>query len=459
MLRFASDGRVFVTEKSGVIKVFPSVSDPNYTIFADLSKEVMNYWDRGLLGLALDPNFPATPYVYVTYTLDAPLGGTPPVFNDACSDPNGVGCTVANRLSRLTANGNTMVVGSEKVLIEAWCQQFPSHSIGDVMFGADGALYVTGGEGGNFNTTDYGQLGGNPCQDPANEGGALRSQSLRRPQPEPVTLSGSLIRVDPATGAALPDNPLYGGARSEDDRVLAHGFRNPYRFTINPLSKEVWVAVVGYNTWEEVNRVVNPLTAPAKNFGWPCYEGAGQQPDYASANLSLCQSLYSANTATLPYYSYNHNAANASITGLSFYEGTSYPATYANALFMADYSVGSIKAMVAGANGLPDPNNIVTIATGVNPVDLEAGPNGDIFYPDFVTGEIHRIQYSAANRAPIAVIKADATNGQAPLTVHFDGSGSSDPDNDPLTYSWDLNGDGVYRCDHHQSAIHLRAQW
>src|SRR4029077_13347766 len=77
-IQFASDGRVFVAEKSGLIKVFSSLTNPTPTIFADLRTNVHNYWDRGLLGLALHPNFPATPYVYVLYTLDAAIGGTPP---------------------------------------------------------------------------------------------------------------------------------------------------------------------------------------------------------------------------------------------------------------------------------------------------------------------------------------------------------------------------------------------
>src|SRR6476659_3717138 len=109
-----------------------------------------------------------------------PPGPTPP---GATTD----GCLVSGRLSRLTAAGNVMT-GAEQVLINDWCQQFPSHSIGTVAFGPDGALYASGGDGASFNFADYGQAGGtlagtptpvNPCGDPANEGGALRSQDIR----------------------------------------------------------------------------------------------------------------------------------------------------------------------------------------------------------------------------------------------------------------------------------------
>src|SRR5437016_1556257 len=134
-LRFAPDGRIFVAEKSGIIKVFDDLNDSSPTIFADLRTTVHNFWDRGLLGLALDPNFPATPYVYILYTLDAQIGGSPPLWGsfggttDGCSDPPGAttgGCVVGARLSRLQASGDLMI-GSEQVLLENWCQQFPSH--------------------------------------------------------------------------------------------------------------------------------------------------------------------------------------------------------------------------------------------------------------------------------------------------------------------------------------------
>jgi len=160
-IEFAADGRIFVAEKGGVIRTFDDVSDSTASIFADLSVQVMDYWDRGLLGLAVHPNFPIDPYLYLLYTLDAPVGGTPPVFNDSCADPTGSGCVVGGRLSRLTASpsGETMV-GSEEVLIEDWCQQFPSHSIGDLVFGLDGdALRIGRGWCEFSDFVDVGQVG------------------------------------------------------------------------------------------------------------------------------------------------------------------------------------------------------------------------------------------------------------------------------------------------------------
>ncbi len=235
-VRFASDGRVFVAEKSGLIKVFESLSSPTPTIFADLRTEIDDYWDRGLLGLALHPNFPTTPYVYVLYSYDAPIGGTAPTWNDGCPNPPGTanGCVISGRLSRLTAAGSVMT-GVEEVLLEAWGQQFPSHSIGDLHFGPDGSLYVSGGDGSSFNNVDYGQFGipknplgdpplpvGTPLASPDAEGGSLRSQSLLRAAGGPVLTNGAILRVD-GNGNALPDNPLF--AQHRPDRAARRGVR------------------------------------------------------------------------------------------------------------------------------------------------------------------------------------------------------------------------------------------
>jgi PKD repeat protein len=116
-------------------------------------------------------------------------------------------------------------------------------------------------------------------------------------------------------------------------------------------------------------------------------------------------------------------------------------------LFFADYSRDCIWAMRKGADGNPAPGQIRTFVAGAaNPVNLEIGPDGDLFYVDFDGGTIRRIHYNlSTNQPPIAVATATPTAGQAPLTVNFNGSGSSDPDTgDTITFAWDLDGDGAY---------------
>ncbi len=468
-IEFAADGRVFVAEKGGRIKVFDGLSDSSPDVFADLSANVHNFWDRGLLGLALDPDFTTgRPYVYVLYTYDAPIGGSAPRWGDACPSPPGAtgdGCVVSGRLSRLTASGN-FVTGPENVLINDWCQQYPSHSVGALAFGSDRALYVSGGDGASFNFTDWGQDGNplNPCGDPPGgagnalsppsaEGGALRSQDLRTSS-DPASLNGAILRVDPDTGLALPDNPLAGSADSNARRIVAHGLRNPFRFTIRPGTNEVWLGDVGWTAWEEINRIADPLGA-VENFGWPCYEGNGSQSGYDGANLSICENLYALPGGVVPpYYAYNHGAkvvggescptGSSSIAGLAFYPGGHFPDAYDGALFFADYSRDCIWVMFPGANGLPNPSNRATfLAPAANPVDLQVGPDGALYYADFDGGTIRRIS-SSVNQPPLASATGSPTNGPAPLTVVFDGSASSDPEGGTLTYSWDLDGDGNF---------------
>ena len=639
-VRFASDGRVFVAQKNGLLLEYDNLNDTTPTTVADFRTAVDDYWDRGLLGLALDPNFPTSPYIYVSYAYDAPPGGTAPTWQDACPTPPGPntdGCVIQGRLSRLTISGNTAT--NEQVLIQGWCQQFPSHSIGDLRFGADGSLFVSGGDGAGFATVDYGQFGGssgsptpaNPCGDPPGsvgtaltsptaEGGALRSQSPLRAAGEPRLLNGAILRVDPATGAGLSTNPQGSSSDANARRIVAYGLRNPFRFTLRPGTNDLWIGDVGWNDWEEIDRAPSPTSA-LTNFGWPCYEGVAPQAGYQSAGLNICSSLYGgaptgtfgdsavytsidtagqnlkeatqytaiagnvtkltgyvsglgsttgnqklraviygdssgspgallgvSNEVTInagrawgwtdfvfpspvavqsgpiwmgyigsgtgdltqlrylsqagavrwnvdaggyadgpsnpfgagtssnkhyslyatystgssgasvaaPYYTYQHGVSvvagdgcsttsGSSITGIAFYNGGSYPSSYNGALFFGDNARGCIWVMKAGANGLPDPNQISAFDIPVSSVvDIETGPGGDIFYVDHYGGSIHRIKYFSANQPPTAVATASPTSGPAPLTVNFDGSASSDPDGDPITYSWDLNGDGLY---------------
>jgi glucose/arabinose dehydrogenase len=471
-VRFSSDGRIFVAEKSGIIKVFDSLSDPSVTIFADLRTSVHNYWDRGLLGLEIDPGFPVNPYVYVLYARDAAIGGTAPRWgtagatSDGCPDPPGGttnGCAISGRLSRLQAAGNVMT-GSERVLLDGWFQQFPSHSVGSLAFGRDGALYVSGGDGASWQFADYGQAG-NPAGDPpvaaggvqtapGAQGGALRAQDLRT-NGDPAGFNGTVLRINPATGAALPDNPLVAHADANARRIIAYGLRNPFRMTARPGTDEIWIGDVGWRTWEEINRVVDP-TAGALNFGWPCYEGSGRQSAYDAANLTVCEDLYAEpGGMTPPFFSYREGTAvvageacavgNSSLSGVAFYEGGAYPAEYKGALFFADYSRQCIWVMFPGANGVPDPARRATFLTGAFPVDLQTGPGGDLFYVDIVGGTIRRVSYhGGANKPPVAVAAAVPASGPVPLSVAFDATPSTDPEGTALRYEWDLDGNGTF---------------
>jgi glucose/arabinose dehydrogenase len=467
---FAPDGRVFVSEKSGLIKVFSSLNATTPTIAADLRTEVYNFWDRGLLSIALDPQFPVRPYLYALYSRDATIGGVAPKWgqpkaeSDPCPTPPGPtdeGCVISTRLMKLTLAGNA--VTAEQPLIDGWCQQFPSHSAGGLVFGPDGNLYLSGGDGASFNFTDYGQEK-NVCGDPpgavgtnltapTGEGGALRAQDFLTPS-DPQGLNGSVLRVDPDTGAGVAGNPLSASSDPNARKLVASGLRNPFRFTFKPGSSEIYVGDVGWGAWEEIDRIPSPTDSTVDNFGWPCYEGNGQSPAYAGAGLNLCKQLYNTSgSVTSPLFTYSHSGdvvngedctlAGASISGLAFYEGGSYPSSYNGALFFADYSKRCTWVMFP-KNGVPDPSTRKVFLNENDPVNLKIGPGGDLFVVDF-TGSVRRLSYPGGNRAPTAVAKATPEAGPLPLKVQFDASDSTDPDaGDVLSYLWDLDGDGQY---------------
>ena len=437
-LEFAPNGRVFVAEKSGIVKTFDNISDTTPTVFADLRTQVHNFSDRGLLSLAVDPDFPAEPYVYVFYVHDAAIGGTAPRWGtagttvDPCPDED-AGCLVSGRIARLQASGEFMT-GPQTVLVEDFCEQFWTDTGGGLEFGADGYLYMSAGDGAASHAWDWGQFGNpaNPCGDPPGgvgatlapptaEGGRLRAQDLRTPG-DPTGLSGTLIRVDPATGAGVPGNPRFSSADPNERRILAYGLRNPYGLAIRPGTNDIWIADRGHGYWSELDRVPNP-TDPVRNFGWPCYEGALDEngdpyprirPRSHDMNLNICENLYAEGTATAaPYWAYDHelpvvtdedcreNAQgapfNTSLSGIEFYPqaGGSFPAAYRGALFFSDRWRDCIWAMLPGADGLPRRSSVVAFAQRAeSPLDLEVGPAGDLYYVDSETDVVKRFRFT-----------------------------------------------------------------
>lgn len=502
--RFAPDGRVFVAEKPGRIVVFDSLSDPTPTVFADLRADVYDNGDRGLLGIELDPKFTSgRPYVYALYTWDHVLGtewnpdfpeyGEPEDSGDPdCPTQNNThACLVSGRLVRLTEDAlnpdHAVTEGGlpkEKQLLQGWCQQFNSHSVGELRFGADGSLYVSGGDGASYESIpDYGQLGTppNPCGDPPTakgvspelepgkprpdaQGGALRSQNLN-------LLNGAILRVDPDTGAALADNPLAALSDVENTRrTVAKGFRNPFRFTRDPETGEMYVSNVGSSEIEEIDRFPAPSSS-LYNSGWPCYEGIVRQFQYRNLGLNVCTALYKAEDeekpkTSPPFFSYSHNQtvvpgdecptdSGSAISGITFYEGSQFPSEYKGALFFADAVRGCTWVMFRGTDGKPDPSTAKRFMREgrVYPgVKLAEGPGGYLYYASLFSdegagdGEIHRVAYRP--NSPVAKLEAKPPyglyDGSGNFKTVIDASTSSDPNGDPLTFEWDLDEDGVY---------------
>lgn len=408
---FLPDGRILVAEKHGVVKI--RANGVTSTVI-DISNLVNDYWDHGLIGLAVDPDFTTNGWIYLGFTYE---------HNQA----NYSGTKTA-RLIRVTMVGNSASIGSAETILGSQngdsCDNLPagadcipsdspSHSIGTPEFGPDGMLYLTTGDGAHFNYVDP---------------RALRAQDLN-------TFSGKVIRVN-KDGTAPPDNPYYTGSPTDLlSKVYASGLRNPFRNNFNPATGRLYLGDVGWGTREEVS-----VARPGSNFGWPCYEGSPQQSGYSS--YAECQALYAAGASahTRPLIEWGHVGGSSAAVGGAF--ASSYTGAQQNAYFYGDYGQGFIRYVQVDANDalLTTPQEFATNLE--SPVSIQRGPDGQIYYAAIGTGEIRYFNSSTVNQQPVAVMSATPTNGLAPLDVSFSAAGTADPDNDPLTYAWDF-GDGT----------------
>lgn len=374
-MQFAPDGRLFVCQQSGELRVIAGgVLLP--TPFVDLTVDANG--ERGLLGVAFDPNFDVNQYVYVYYTV-----------------PGGGGVTVHNRVSRFVANGNVAQAGSEFVVLELDNLSATNHNGGAINFGPDGMLYVAVGE--NAVTAN--------------------AQTLSNRH-------GKMLRVNP-DGSIPTDNPFYNTASGLNRAIWALGLRNPFTFAFNPggPSPTMLINDVGGGGGTATEEV-NPGVAGA-NYGWPTTEGDFNPATHPSF--------------TRPRYAYS-SAVNpeCAITGGTFYNPPTptFPPAYAGTYFFADFCAGWIRrfdpTQVLAYPTLP---TAVDFATGINsPVDLKVGDDGHLYYLSRGSSTVFRVQYGTA--AP-SITSHPANRTVAPgqpasFTVVAGGTL-------PFTYRWQRN--------------------
>jgi len=300
------DGRLLVLEKQGILKLFPTFRDQLPVRLLDLTNEVWSFRDFGAMALAVSPTFATDRTIYLLYDRDAlpfrgsvaPEWGSPAVNDDVCPGDIDPGCTIGARLISMQVTADNRVENIRTVLESGptggWCFQFDGHGVDDLAFDSAGALLVSAGDGARSDAGDTGATerttgcGAYPGDERATEGGALRALDALTPSAY-TSFNGTILRIDPHTGAAWPDNVLVGGPEASDDRVVAIGLRNPFRMSLDAATGTVYVGDVGANRAEEIDVVdVGRFSLSVQNFQWPCREGTQPSQSAVIAASPLC---------------------------------------------------------------------------------------------------------------------------------------------------------------------------
>lgn len=388
---FAPDGRIFIGERDGTIWVYKYstiLGQPMIQLAANTTAG-----ERGLVGMAADPNFSSNGYLYVFYTNNQPR----------------------DVVSRFTVVGDAAAPASEFVIWTSPDAAALYHHGGALCFGIDGNLYIATGD----------------------QYDSATSQNLAKPY-------GKILRIA-ADGSIPPDNP-YAGQSGKDPRIFASGLRNPFRMQRDPASSKIWVGDVGGNnndSREEIN-----LVSYAANYGWPFQEGANCYSNNCDP-YTIPRFSYGHDEV-----SYSGTEPEGAVIAGPVYRSNAFPSPYQGNLFFADYTNRWIRRLILDSSfQVVSPALFVATPGAGTIVDLRVGPDGALYYltlgnawngsPD--AAALRQIKYvGLANSPPIVNILPASAAGPAPLTIQFTSPGTYDPDNgpSPLQYIWYF-GDGA----------------
>ena len=340
-IKNAGDDRLFVVEQDGLIRIISTEGSILTTPFLDINSRVIDINgigdERGLLGLAFHPNYLTNGYFYVNYI-------------------NNSGNTVISRFERL--NNDIANPNSELILLTI-PQPFSNHNGGDMAFGPDGFLYISSGDGGS-------------AGDPDNN-----SQNINN-------LLGKILRLDvdtPSNGNnyGVPNTNPFVGNPSGRDEIWVYGLRNPWKFSFDFTTNDIWIADVGQNEIEEIN--VLPINTASANFGWRCFEG--NMP----FNNTNCPPQ---NLLTFPVATYDHfdgSVSRCSITGGYRYRGSAQ-SSLIGLYFFADFCSQEI-GYLREVNNSWELN--FTTSLGHNWVAFGEDSSGELYAASIVQGSIFKI--------------------------------------------------------------------
>jgi glucose/arabinose dehydrogenase len=332
------DDRVFIVEKTGKIRIVKNAVLVTAPFLDIVSKVKSSGGEQGLLGIAFHPDYKNNGYFYVNYT----NRGTPTL-------------TVIERY-KVSANPDKADTAGQILL--TYAQPYTNHNGGCLKFGFDGFLYIGSGDGGSAN-------------DPQNNAQNKKSYL------------GKMLRIDvnAANGYKIPASNPFINDSTYLKEIWAVGLRNPWRYSFDRLTGDLWIGDVGQDSWEEVDfEAVNSVGG--KNYGWRCYEGNH------NFNLTGCAARTEF-TFPLHEYASDQNTLGCSVTGGYVYRGDKYPSLYGKYIY-CDYCSGKFWALKRNADGTYvntevydyNENSITTFGE-----DLE----GNIYFADAVTSSIYKI--------------------------------------------------------------------